>query len=67
MMDQTDWTYILAVVVLVLVSILAFFDKITAEDVMKVFLLVIGAFLGVSIGYAVGYSVGYKKGAGVSG
>ena len=62
-MDKTDWTYILAIVVLVLASILGFYGKISAEDVMKIFLLVIGAGIGAVAAYGVGYALGYKRGA----
>lgn len=53
-MEKLDWTYILAIVVLVLATILAVFDKISAEDLMKIFLLVVGALLGVGAGYFAG-------------
>lgn len=53
-MEKLDWTYVFGIVVLVLVTILTVFDKISAEDLMKIFLLVIGALLGVGAGYAVG-------------
>ena len=64
-MDKTDWTYILAIVALVLVTILGLFDKLSAEDIVRIFLLVIGAGIGVATGYGIGYALGYKRGAAV--
>lgn len=53
----------MSIVVLVLISILGFYGKITAEDIMRVFLLVIGAFIGIGAGYGLGYALGFKRGA----
>lgn len=63
-LDTKDWTYVTAIVILALVTILGVFDKLSPEDMMKIFLLVIGIVLGGTAMYAVGRNVGFKEGSG---
>jgi len=62
-MDKTDWTYIIAALVLILVTVLALFDKISETNLLEVFLLVIGIVLGGAFGYATGRRIGFQEGA----
>lgn len=63
-MDKKDWIYVLGVVVLVLSSILCYFDKITIENLMTIFLAVIGALITGTAMHALGEHQGFLKGSG---
>ena len=52
MIEKTDWIYLLAIVVLVLATILALFDKISQENLVNMFLLVLGYIFGGVTVYA---------------
>gem|GEM_PF-4789719 len=61
-MNKQQWTYVLAIVVLVLVSILRLFDKITDALLIQLFLLIIGALITGAVMYSKGKSQGFKEG-----
>lgn len=62
-MDKKDWIYVLGVVVLVLTSILCYFEKITTDQLMQIFLLVIAALITGTAFYVVGQHKGFKEGS----
>lgn len=61
-LNNKQWTYVLAIVVLVLVSILGYFETLTIEQVMSIFLLIIGALITGTVMYSRGKSQGFKEG-----
>lgn len=62
-MDKKDWIYVLGIVVLVLSSILCYFDKITGENLIQIFMLVAGALITGTAMYAIGKHQGFIEGS----
>ncbi|MBA7497008.1 hypothetical protein ES702_07617 [subsurface metagenome] len=62
-MNNKQWTYVLAIVVLVLVTVLRLFDKITDALLIQIFLLIIGALITGAVMYSLGKYHGFKEGS----
>ena len=62
-LNNKQWAYVLAIVVLVLVSILGYFETLTMEQVMSIFLLIISALITGAVMYSRGKSQGFKEGS----
>lgn len=61
-LNNIRWIYVLAIVVLALVSVLRFFDKISEANCVQIFLLIIGACITGAVAFVAGRYYGYKEG-----
>lgn len=58
-MNNLSWPHIIAIIVLILLAILRYADKVSEVNFMQIFLLILGGIGSVSI-----YAYGYLKGKG---